>query len=263
MLKPINESAIRNESEWKEFIKEIDKPRLKAKHEEEARFQTLFDIRETHFLNSNKTFKHSWIQAVENNTVAEELTGGIYDEDLFEYFDTEEKSIDEILSETSEGKLIAEKIRRQKERRGKMAAMGVLRQEREQARVQAQGMRMTSQQTEKGSSIFDIADETSYGDFKVRPLKHRRLTGRMQAIESRPKGFNRADYGLGEVSETCPYEYYSNKRDDYSSIEPYMNLRRDHFLINSSPFGRNNQLRGFRETILLAIYRVVMEYVRE
>ena len=53
----------------------------------------------------------------------------------------------------------------------------------------------------------------------------------------------------------CPFELDSNYRDDISDIEPFLkDIRRDHYLINLSPFGPNNQLRGFRDTLVLAIY---------
>ena len=56
--------------------------------------------------------------------------------------------------------------------------------------------------------------------------------------------------------EQCPFQLYGNpNKHDFSDIEPYLKtIRRDHYLINLSPFGPNNQLRGFRDTLLLAIY---------
>ena len=38
-----------------------------------------------------------------------------------------------------------------------------------------------------------------------------------------------------------------------AQVDPIMPLRSDHFLIPVLPYGPNNQLRGFRETIILAI----------
>ena len=54
--------------------------------------------------------------------------------------------------------------------------------------------------------------------------------------------------------EYCPFETKSDYSEDFSDIEPYLDtIRRDHYLINLSPFGPNNQLRGFRDTFILAI----------
>ena len=44
----------------------------------------------------------------------------------------------------------------------------------------------------------------------------------------------------------------SNK--NLSSIKPKHNLRTDKFLLNLSPYGPNNQFRGFRDSIILAYY---------
>merc|ERR1712242_599157 len=46
----------------------------------------------------------------------------------------------------------------------------------------------------------------------------------------------------------CPFDYHETRPNP----EPTNKLRTDHFLINLSPFGPNNQFRGFRDTILLA-----------
>ena len=59
-------------------------------------------------------------------------------------------------------------------------------------------------------------------------------------------------------AEFCPYDVrkvYREFDEDLSEIVPLLSsIRRDKFLINCSPFGPNNQLRGFRDTILMAIY---------
>ena len=41
---------------------------------------------------------------------------------------------------------------------------------------------------------------------------------------------------------------------DLTKITPKYRTRNDKYLINVSPFGPNNQLRGFRDTVLVAIY---------
>ena len=59
------------------------------------------------------------------------------------------------------------------------------------------------------------------------------------------------------TSQNCPFELNSNYADSNTlkKIKPLLNsIRRDHFLLNLSPFGPNNQLRGFRDTLILAIY---------
>ena len=64
-----------------------------------------------------------------------------------------------------------------------------------------------------------------------------------------------ANQGLNTKGiENCPFETNSDYAEDFSDIEPYLkNIRRDHYLLNLSPFGPNNQLRGFRDTFVLAI----------
>ena len=48
--------------------------------------------------------------------------------------------------------------------------------------------------------------------------------------------------------------FYPEDFSELHSVLPEFNLRRDKFLINVSPFGPNNQFRGFRDTIMLAYY---------
>ena len=48
---------------------------------------------------------------------------------------------------------------------------------------------------------------------------------------------------------TCPFDFPTILE---SNPTPASNLRKTHFLVNLSPFGPNNQFRGFRDTILLA-----------
>ena len=58
-------------------------------------------------------------------------------------------------------------------------------------------------------------------------------------------------------SQNCPFELNSDYADTktLNSIRPLLSsIRRDHFLMNLSPFGPNNQLRGFRDTLLLAVF---------
>ena len=58
-------------------------------------------------------------------------------------------------------------------------------------------------------------------------------------------------------SQNCPFELNSNYADsnELNTIKPILDsIRRDHYLLNLSPFGPNNQLRGFRDTLILAIY---------
>ena len=53
----------------------------------------------------------------------------------------------------------------------------------------------------------------------------------------------------------CPFEQGSEYQTTFRHVEPFLNsIRRDHYLVNLSPFGPNNQLRGFRDTLILAIY---------
>ena len=55
------------------------------------------------------------------------------------------------------------------------------------------------------------------------------------------------------ITWACPFDY----PEDFTELSktlPEFNLRRDKFLINVSPFGPNNQFRGFRDTIMLAYY---------
>ena len=55
--------------------------------------------------------------------------------------------------------------------------------------------------------------------------------------------------------EFCPFDLSKTYNQDFSEIEPLLgSIRKDKFLINCSPFGPNNQLRGFRDTVLMAIY---------
>ena len=57
--------------------------------------------------------------------------------------------------------------------------------------------------------------------------------------------------GLGR----CPFEYQSEYQTSFKHVQPLLNsIRRDHYLVNISPFGPNNQLRGFRDTLLLSVY---------
>ena len=56
---------------------------------------------------------------------------------------------------------------------------------------------------------------------------------------------------IPEADPACPLD---QPMPDLSKIEPEIKLRSTHFLINVSPFGPNNQFRGFRDSILLAIY---------
>lgn len=63
---------------------------------------------------------------------------------------------------------------------------------------------------------------------------------------------NYAEDGFPETNGFCPFEPVSETR--LEEIEPKYNLRRDHYLINLSPFGPNNQFRGLRDTVMLAYY---------
>lgn len=58
-----------------------------------------------------------------------------------------------------------------------------------------------------------------------------------------------------ENSESCPFDIKNLYNKNFDDIKPLLSsIRRDKFLINLTPFGPNNQLRGFRDTVLLAIY---------
>ena len=60
-----------------------------------------------------------------------------------------------------------------------------------------------------------------------------------------------------EKSVPPPYEFISRldpKPDFYPTPSDLKYIRKDKFLINISPFGPNNQFRGFRDTVLLAYY---------
>ena len=63
---------------------------------------------------------------------------------------------------------------------------------------------------------------------------------------------------IEKYNNVCPFEYSPNSyslHEDLAKIEPLLkNVRKDHFLVNVSPFGPNNQLRGFRDTLMLSIY---------
>lgn len=60
------------------------------------------------------------------------------------------------------------------------------------------------------------------------------------------------NYGaIPEADPACPLD---QPLPDLSKIDPEIKLRNSHFLVNVSPFGPNNQFRGFRDTVLLAIY---------
>lgn len=55
--------------------------------------------------------------------------------------------------------------------------------------------------------------------------------------------------------QSCPFEYKSEYQTSFKHVKPLLNsIRRDHFLLNLSPFGPNNQLRGFRDSLVLSIY---------
>ena len=55
----------------------------------------------------------------------------------------------------------------------------------------------------------------------------------------------------------CPFEYPRTEKN-LSKIIPKYNLRRDKFLLNLSPYGPNNQFRGFRDSVILAYYLRVL-----
>ena len=62
----------------------------------------------------------------------------------------------------------------------------------------------------------------------------------------------------------CPFDLPNIP--NLNSITPELNLRKTHFLLNLSPFGPNNQFRGFRDTIMLAIFlnrTIVLQCVRK
>lgn len=55
----------------------------------------------------------------------------------------------------------------------------------------------------------------------------------------------------------CPFDYPAKKFDveaELQKINSILNVRKDKFLLNLSPFGPNNQFRGFRDTVILAYY---------
>ena len=56
--------------------------------------------------------------------------------------------------------------------------------------------------------------------------------------------------------QKCPLDVKSEAEiyEKAKQQTPLYNLRRDKFLVNVSPFGPNNQFRGFRDTVLLAIH---------
>ena len=56
----------------------------------------------------------------------------------------------------------------------------------------------------------------------------------------------------------CPFDVkkvYEESELKFNDIKPLLSsIRKDKFLLNLTPFGPNNQLRGFRDTIFLSIY---------
>ena len=63
--------------------------------------------------------------------------------------------------------------------------------------------------------------------------------------------YNPFDPEMYTTGGICPY---SEPEQSWRDVEPELNIRRTHYLLNLSPFGPNNQFRGFRDTIILAYY---------
>merc|ERR1719454_3581 len=52
----------------------------------------------------------------------------------------------------------------------------------------------------------------------------------------------------------CPFDMEENWLEKARNIEPAHPVRETHYLLNVSPFGPNNQYRGFRDAVMLALY---------
>lgn len=63
---------------------------------------------------------------------------------------------------------------------------------------------------------------------------------------------------IEKYSHVCPFEHTEGSyslHQDLAKIKPLLSsIRTDHYLVNVSPFGPNNQLRGFRDTLMLSIF---------
>ena len=69
--------------------------------------------------------------------------------------------------------------------------------------------------------------------------------------ELRSNLYNPFDPEMYTTGGICPY---SEPEESWRDVVPELNIRRTHYLLNLSPFGPNNQFRGFRDTIILAYY---------
>ena len=66
---------------------------------------------------------------------------------------------------------------------------------------------------------------------------------------SKPPKTTTSNYKTPSSNWICPFDYTETPTEPIISPS---NIRKTHFLINLSPFGPNNQFRGFRDTILLS-----------
>lgn len=62
------------------------------------------------------------------------------------------------------------------------------------------------------------------------------------------------DESLAAEDWTCPFDLHSKSSSQQDSHQPLHNVRKTHYLLNLSPFGPNNQFRGFRDSLMLSIY---------
>ena len=81
------------------------------------------------------------------------------------------------------------------------------------------------------------------------------------------KNYETDEFDKTDYQWTCPFDFEKEvaaphklisrldpKPEFYPSSDQIKYIRKDKFLINISPFGPNNQFRGFRDTVLLAYY---------
>lgn len=123
-----------------------------------------------------------------------------------------------------------------------------------QENIEAQELDQTSQSSEN-----DNEQELHLGRVaKVTPTYIKSILEKFKNMTVLPfQGLDKYANLPNSYGNNCPFDIHKQylNSEDFSDIKPLLNsIRRDKFLINLSPFGPNNQFRGFRDAIIFAIY---------